>query len=102
MSTITKSINDLYAEGENFEITQRTIFIFETLLQMGWTTKKLFDRMRDNGVKSTELGIAMAVSLNRTNPKYLSKLDQELREKTIEIGYQMIIDYEKLEAENGV
>ncbi len=101
MSTVTKNIKQLYDEDQNFLITQRTITIFEILLQMGWSTKKLIDRMTANGVKSTELGIAMAVSLNRTNPKHLSKIDQQVRERTIEIGYQMIIDYENLEKDNA-
>lgn len=96
----TKDINQLYDENENFFITQRVIGIFEILLQIGWTTKKLIDKSMDMGIKKTELGVALAVSLNRTNPKHLSKIDQELREKTIEIGYQMIVDYEKLEKDN--
>lgn len=95
-----KNISQLYAEDQNFTIVQRTIGIIQIFLEIGWTTKKLIDKTRDMGVKTTELGISMAVALNRTNPKYLSKIDQEVREKTIEIAYQMIVDYEKLEKEN--
>ena len=56
---IIEEIKVLYdlGEGGQYEIIQRTIAIFRPLLELGWSAKKLVDRMMDKGVKSLELGI---------------------------------------------
>lgn len=99
---IVGQIEALYdlGEGGQYEIIKRTIAIFEPLLIIGWSSKRLVDRMMDKGVKSLELGISICVAVSRTNPMYLSGLDSSLRSKFLKDNKEMLADWEKCEKQN--
>ena len=100
---IIEELKNLYKLGDSgsYEIIKRTIAVFKPLLLIGWDSKKLIDRMMDKGVKPLELGVSICVAVTRTNPMYLSGIDSSLRIKFLKDNREMMVDWEKLEKQNG-
>jgi len=99
---IIEQIKTLYELGDDgrYEIIKRNIAVFEPLLMMCWSSKKLVDRMMDKGVRPLELGISLCVAITRTNPMYLNGMDSSLRIKFLKENREMLADWEKLEKQN--
>lgn len=99
---IIEQIKVLYDLGDDgsYEIIRRTVAIFEPLFLIGWSSKKMIDRMMDKGVKPLELGMAIIIALTRTNPIYLNGLDSSLRIKFLKENRMILRDWEKLERQN--
>ena len=93
-----KSIKELYELGDDgkYEIVERTIFIFSNALLFRKNSKECVDRMMDLGVKHTELGIAMCISLSRADPETLCEKDQKLRSIYITTQADLIKDWESI------
>jgi len=99
---VTEKIKVLYTLGDDgrYEIIKRNIFLFDSMFVAGKSSKEMVDRMMDKGVKPLELGISLAVSLSRCNPKHLSKIDQEVRQTILDGSKDMLEEWGKLEAQN--
>jgi len=99
---IIEKIKVLYELGDDgrYEIIKRTLFVIESLLMLGKSSKSCVDFMMDKGVKPLELGIALSVAITRCKPQYLSKLDLEIKQKILDGNLDMLKDWEKLEKQN--
>ena len=99
---IIEELKTLYKLGDSgsYEIIRRTVAVFEPLLMMSWSSKKLIDRMMDKGVRPLELGISICVAVTRTNPMFLNGMDSSLRIKFLKENREMLNDWEKLEKQN--
>ena len=100
---IIEKIKVLYELGDegSYEIIRRTIAIFQPLLLIGWSSKKMVDLMMDKGVKSLELGLSISVALTRTDPQHLNGMDSSLRIKFLKENRLMLRDWEEIEKQNS-
>ena len=90
------TMKEHYEKGENIEIIIKTLTAIEFLLTIGMNTKKITEKIMDLGVKTTELGLSMALALKNTEDKYLSELDLEIKRITLEQHSEMIKEMEGL------
>ncbi len=72
-------ISDLYKKDEKAEIILKTSMALEMVLTLGLDTQKATFKMIDLGVKPDELGLSMAIALKRTEDKFLSATDLEIK-----------------------
>jgi len=93
---ITKTINDHYAKKENFEVIEKTVLAFEMMLAVGLPSLECTLKMRDMGVKDTELGLSMALAMKKTDDSCLSPLDQNIKKLVMETHKKMIEELEDL------
>ncbi len=100
---IIEQIKVLYelGDGGRYEIMHRTIWIMESALILGKSSKECVDKMMDKGVRPLELGISLVIAITRTEPQYLSGIDSSLRIKFLRENADMIKDFEKLEKQSG-
>jgi len=78
---IRAQIKEHYDKGETELVIERTVWIFKMSLKLGYNTLELYQRTNDLGVKPTELGISMALSLKQTEDSVLSKIDLQLKKE---------------------
>ena len=101
---IIEQVKVLYDLGDDgrYEIIKRTIWVCKCLLQLGKTGKSCVDFHMDKGIKPLELGIGFSVALTETEDEFLSKLDQELKQKILSDpeNVKMFEDWHKLEKQN--
>ena len=94
-----KTLYELEDDGK-YEIIKRTLFVIESLLMLGKSSKSCIDFMMDKGVKTLELGIALSVAITKVDNKYLSKIDQQIKQKILDDNLDMLEDWKKLEKQN--
>ena len=88
-------------DGGQYEIVKRSMFIIDNALLLGKTSKECVDRLMDMGVKHTELGIAVCVSLSRADPTTLCEDDLELQSTFSVTHKDLVDDSNKLEEQSG-
>lgn len=79
--TLIDNIKELYKAGDIEEIIKRNVFLFTNCLELGYNTKELYQRTHDLGIKPNEMGISLAVSLNRIDNTKLNETDVKIKEK---------------------
>lgn len=95
-SELQQMTKEHYEKNENFDIILKTSAAAEFLLVLGYDANRVTLKMRDLGVKTTELGLSMALALKRTEDKYLSELDREVKKITVENYSEMLKELEGL------
>ncbi len=80
---IRAQIKEHYDKDETELVIERTVWIFKMSLKLGYNTLQLYQRTSDLGVKPTELGISMALSLKQTDNSFLSEKDQQLKKEIL-------------------
>ena len=102
---IIEQIKVLYDLGESgrCEIIERTSAVMEGLLMLGKTGKNCVDFHLDKGVKPLELGISLVIALDLVKDEFLSKIDQELKQKIFADpkNLEMLADWKKLVEQNN-
>lgn len=76
---IRAQIKEHYDKNETELVIERTVWIFKMSLKLGYNTLELYQRTNDLGVKPTEMGISLALSLKQTEDSFLSEKDRELK-----------------------
>lgn len=95
-SELQKTMADHYKNNEIGDIIFKTTKVMEFLLTIGMPTLKITYKIMDLGVKHNELGLSMALALKRTDDKYLSTLDRQIKLITIQNHSKMIKELEGL------
>lgn len=85
-----------YEKDENIEIVLKTSVAAEFLLTLGYDSLRITMKMRDLGVKPTELGLSVALALKNTEDQYLSKIDQAIKKEMVENYSTMLKELEAL------
>lgn len=92
---LQRTISLHYSKNENTEVILKTALACEMALTLGLNSMSITLKMVDLGVKQTEIGLAMALALKKTEDKFLSEIDQEIKKIVLKNYSKMI---EELEA----
>lgn len=91
---LTQTINEHYKNNEIPNIIIKTSLALELSLALGINSLTLTYRMYDLGIKPSELGLAMALAMKRTDDKYLSVTDQDIKKIVLSRHADMIKELE--------
>lgn len=89
-------ISEHYTKNERPDVIFKTALALEMCLTMGYNSKNLTFKMLDLGVKPDDLGLSMALAMKKTDDKYLSNLDQEIKKIVLEKFADMIKELESV------
>ena len=95
-SELQQMTKEHYEKGENFDIILKTSAAAEFLLTLGMDSNRITLKMRDLGVRTTELGLSMALALKNTDDKDLSEQDRQIKKITVENYSEMLKELEGL------
>lgn len=98
-----KSADDLrakislhYTRDEIADVISKTALALECCLTIGMPSNTLTYKMIDLGVKPTELGMAMALAMKKTDDKWLSPLDIEIKKLVLQNHSKMLQELEEV------
>ena len=93
---LQQTINEHYKKNEIPDIINKTSLALEMSLALGMDSLTLTYRMYDLGIKPVELGLSMALAMKRTEDKFLSATDQEIKKIVLARHSDMIKELERV------
>ena len=89
------NIKKLYEQDDIQEIITRTVFLFKSVLNLGYNVGDCYFRTHDLGIKPNEMGISIALALKQTDDSKLTQKDLIIKKVVLKENQQALSEWEK-------